>query len=191
MALVRPTDQEKARQASRKLSPTHANSTVHAEFPDHPTLLEIADRQKQVESWESMNVGGYRFAKAGTIVGSLMCAVMVFLAVTPIPPNWPWDIPLVIVAIFTAVATVVCGLLWFEKPNIGPRPLSLEIVPFSREENLHLMREQAIEPFQVICDCPGCGDASTHLIRDSAEGEPRWATVVRRCGVCKREWAQG
>jgi hypothetical protein len=190
MALVRPTDQERARQASRKLSLAPADSPVRAELPNHPTLLEIADRQKQIESWEAFNVGGYRFAKLGTVVGTLGCAVMVFLAVTPIPPNWPWDIPLIILAPFAAVGTVICGLLWFEKPHIGPRPETLEIVPFSRQENLHLMGGQAVEPFQVICNCPGCGDKSTHLIRDPAEGEPGWATVVRRCGVCKREWAQ-
>jgi hypothetical protein len=190
MALVKPTDREKARRAARRLPPAPADSPMRVAFPSHPTLQEIADRQKQIDSWELRNVGGYEFAKAGTIAGSLMCGVMVLLAVTPIPPNWPWDIPLVIVAIFTAVATVICGLLWFEKPHIGHRPEPLEIVPFSREENLHLMRGQAVEPFQVNCDCPGCGNASTHLIREPAGGEPRWATVVRRCAVCKREWAQ-
>jgi hypothetical protein len=189
MALVRPTDQQRGR-GFRELSPEPADFPVKSDFPNHPTLSEIATRQKKIESWETMNVGGYGWAKPGTIIGSLICAVMVFLAVTPIPPNWPWDVPLVVVAIFTAVGTVVCGLLWFDTPHIGPRPESLEIVPFSRAENLHLMQEQAVEPFQAICTCPGCGHSATHRIREHAEGEPGWDAVIRHCAVCKREWAQ-
>jgi hypothetical protein len=152
--------------------------------------LEIAARQKEIASWDALNVGGYQFAKPGTIIGSLVCAVMIFLAVTPIPPNWPWNIPLVVVAIFTAVGSVVCGLLWFDNPRLGPRPELLEIVPFSRAENLQMMQGQAVEPFQATCTCPGCGHTSTHRIRQPAVGEPSWAAVSRYCGVCEREWAQ-
>jgi hypothetical protein len=166
------------------------DSKVQINFPNHPTLSEIARWQKEIEAWEALNVGGYRFAKPGTIIGFLISTVMVVLAVTPIPPNWPWNIPLAILAIFTAVATVVCGLLWFDNTDIGPRPESLEIVPFSRAENLHLMNGQGVEPYRATCTCPGCGDVSTHLVRQPAEGEPEWATVTRHCGVCKREWAQ-
>jgi hypothetical protein len=159
-------------------------------FPDHPTLSEIANRQKEIATWEALNVGGYRFAKPGAIIGFLLCVVMVILVVTPIPPNWPWNIPLVILAVFTAVGTAVCALLWFDSPDIGPRPELLQIVRFSRAENLHLMDGQANEPYQANCTCPGCGDLSTHLIREPAEAEPDWATVTRQCGVCAREWAQ-
>ncbi len=190
MALVRPTNQDRVRRGYRELSPKPADSPAKSDFPNHPTLLEIAARTKKIESWDALNVGGYRWAKPGTIIGSLVCAVMIFLAVTPIPPNWPWDIPLVILAIFTAVGTVVCGLLWFDNPDIGPRPELLEIVPFSRAENLHLMQEQAVEPFQAVCACPGCGHTSTHRIREPAESEPDWAAITRLCAVCKREWAQ-
>jgi hypothetical protein len=190
MALVRPTPEEKVRRGLRQRFASVPDSPVQTGFPNHPTLSEIAHRQKEIEAWESLNVGGYRFAKPGTIIGCLVCAVMVFLAVTPVPPNWPWNIPLVIVAIFTAVATVVCGLLWFDNPHMSPRPEPLEIVPFSREENLHRMQEQVVETYRAICNCPGCGDTSTHLIREPAKGEPEWATVTRRCGVCQREWVQ-
>ena len=189
MALVRPTNQRRA-SGLRGLSPKPADSSVDSDFPHHPTLLEIAARQKEIASWDALNVGGYQFAKPGTIVGSLVCAVMIFLAVTPIPPNWPWNIPLVVVAIFTAVGSVVCGLLWFDNPRLGPRPELLEIVPFSRAENLQMMQGQAVEPFQAICSCPGCGHTSTHRIRQPAVGEPSWAAVSRYCGVCEREWAQ-
>jgi hypothetical protein len=190
MTLARPTNQQTVRRGVRELCPEPADSTVKSDVANHPTLLEIATRQKEIESWEALNVGGYQWAKPGTIIGSLTCAVLIFLALTPIPPNWPWNIPLLVVAIFTAVATVVCGLLWFDSPDIGPRPELLEIVPFSRAENLHLMQGQAVEPFQAICTCPGCGHTDTHRIREHAGREPGWAAVTRHCGVCKREWAQ-
>jgi hypothetical protein len=180
MASVEPTSQDKARRAS----------PANLDCPNHPTLLEIAAQQKKIASWEALNVGGYRWAKPGAIVGLLVSAVMMVLALTPIPPNWPWDIPLVILSVFTSVATVVCGLLWFDHPDIGPRPELLEIVPFSRPENLRLMLEQAVEPFQPVCTCPGCGHACTHRIREPAENEPHWAAATRHCAMCKREWAQ-
>ncbi|BBY03084.1 hypothetical protein ACKUT9_14285 [Mycobacterium seoulense] len=158
--------------------------------PGHPTLAEIARRQQDIRAWEALNVGGYRFAKPGTIIGALISAVLVVLAVTPIPPNWPWDIPTMILAVFTAVATVTCGLLWFDNPHPVPRPEPLVIVPFSRAENLRLMRGQAVESYRATCACPGCGDISAHLIREPGKDEPDWAMVTRRCAVCDREWAQ-
>jgi hypothetical protein len=190
MALVRPSAQEGMRRGFRKRFAQVVDPQPDVQRPDHPTLSDIAARRREIEAWEARNVGGYRFAKPGTIVGSLISAVMVVLVVTPIPPNWPWDIPLAILAIFTTGATVVCGLLWFDKPRLPPRPELLEIVPFSRAENLQLMTVQAVEPYRAICTCPGCGDTSTHLIRVPAEGEPEWAAFARHCGTCKREWAQ-
>ncbi|OBH88272.1 hypothetical protein [Mycobacterium sp. E2733] len=167
-----------------------ADSAAPVQRPGHPTLAEVARRQQEIQAWEALNVGGYRFAKPGTIIGALISAVLVVLVVTPIPPNWPWDIPTMILAIFTAVATVTCGLLWFDNPHPAPRPESLAIVPFSRAENLRLMEDQAVEPYRAICACPGCGDSSAHLIREPVKGEPDWAIVTRRCAVCHREWAQ-
>ena len=78
----------------------------------------------------------------------------------------------------------------FDNPQIGPRPDLLEIVPFTRAENLRLMQAQAVEPFQAACTCPGCGHTSTHRIREPAEDEPHWAAATRHCSVCEREWAQ-
>ena len=182
MASVRPTSHEPP--------PDAVDPPAKRDYPDHPTLLEIAAREKKIESWDALNVGGYPWAKPGTIVGFLVSAAMLVVALTPIPPNWPWDIPLVILSVFTSVATVVCGLLWFDNPDIGARPESLEIVPFSRTENLRLMQLQAVEPFQAVCTCPGCGHASTHRIREPADNEPHWAAATRHCAVCKREWAQ-
>jgi hypothetical protein len=178
------------RRGFRRRFATVTDSPPQVPRPDHPTLSDIAARRREIEAWERRNVGGYRFAKPGTIIGSLITAVMTVLVITPIPPNWPWDIPLAMAAIFTAVATVVCGLLWFDRPRLAPRPELLEIVPFLRAENLQLMNGQAVEPYCAICICPGCGDTSTHLVRLPAEGEPEWAAFIRRCGLCKREWAQ-
>ena len=190
MALVRPNSENRVPRGFRQGFAKVPDSSVKIGVPKHPTLAEVALRQKEIEAWDALNVGGYRFAKAGTIVGALVCAVMVVIAVTPIRPNWPWNIPLVILAIFTAVGTVVCGLLWFDNPRSAPCPELLEIVPFSRAENLQLMKGQAVEPYCPTCGCPGCGDVSTHPVRVPADGEPEWAIVTRHCGVCGREWSQ-
>ncbi|MEE6136555.1 hypothetical protein SKC41_09430 [Mycobacterium sp. 050128] len=187
MAAVRPIPELRETSPRRTDLPT---SGPRGEFPYHPTLLEIAQRQQELDVWEALQVGGYRFAKPGTIISFLVSAVMLFLALTPIPPNWPWNIPLVIVAIFGAVTMVVCGLLWFDTPKAGPRPQRLAIVPFSRAENLHLMNAQPVEPYLAACACPGCGDQSTHLVRQPVEGEPEWSIVIRQCRDCGREWAQ-
>ena len=188
MALVRPISEPRTSRGSHQYIASLPDSATSGDFPYHPTLLEIAQRQQEIDVWDALQVGGYRFAKPGTIISFLISAVMLFLALTPIPPNWPWNIPLVIVAIFGAVAMVVCGLLWFDTPSGGPRPERLAIVPFSGAENLHLMNGQPVEPYLATCTCPGCGDLSTHLVRQPAEGEP--ATVTRRCRVCAREWSQ-
>ncbi|GBG36004.1 hypothetical protein NJB14197_30380 [Mycobacterium montefiorense] len=166
------------------------DSLRDSEFPYPPTLLEIAQRRHEIDVWQALQVGGYRFAKPGFIISFLVSAVLMFLALTPIPPNWPWNIPLVIGAVFGAVTMVVCGLLWLDTPKAAPRPQRLVIVPFSRAENLHLMTRQPVEPYRATCACPGCGDLSTHLVRQPGQGEPQSSTVTRHCRVCGREWAQ-
>lgn len=181
MASVRPSSDEEDPDRWRPGLPN---------MPDHPTLLQIAQRQMEIDAWDALNVDGYRFAKPGTIISFLVTAVMVVLVVTPIPPNWPWDIPLCILSIFSAVVMVVCGLLWLDKPFSGPRPELLAIVSFTWVENLQLMSTQATEEYRATCACPGCGNESTHLLRKLRDGEPDWATVTRRCRVCGREWAQ-
>jgi hypothetical protein len=190
MALVGPSPEKGTRRGFIPQFAKSNDSAAQSDNRSHPTLAEVAQRKKEIELWEALNVGGYGFAKAGTIVGAVISAVLVVLAVTPIPPNWPWDIPTMILAVFTAVATVTCGLLWFDHPRAASRPEPLEIVPFSRTENLRLMTDQTEEPYSATCACPGCGDVSTHLIREPGSGEPGWAMVTRRCGVCEREWAQ-
>lgn len=190
MTLVRPTSEDREPDALRQFLPAHADAPAKVDFPTHPTLVEIAQRRKEIQAWEALSAGGYRFAKPATIVSIAVCAVNVLLALTPIPPNWPWNIPLLILGVFAAVATVVCGLLWFDNPDIGTRPELLKIMSFSRAENLHLMSSQADEPYCATCTCPGCGDFATHLVRRTANGEPEWAAVTRQCRVCDRQWAQ-
>jgi hypothetical protein len=190
MALVGPSPEKRRRRGFDPQFAKSSDSAVRGDNPIHPTLAEVAQRKREIELWDALNIGGYRFAKPGTIVGAVVSAVLVVLAVTPIPPNWPWDIPTMILAVFTAVATVTCGLLWWDNPHAASRPEALEIVPFSRAENLRLMADQTREPYSAVCSCPGCGDTSTHLIREPAIGEPGWAMVTRHCGVCEREWAQ-
>ena len=123
MALGGPSPEKRARRGYPRHVAKFTDPAEEIDSPNqHPSLAEIARRQKEIQAWEALNVGGYRFAKPGTIIGALVSAVLVVLAVTPIPPNWPWDIPLVILAVFTAVATVVCGLLWFDNPRPAPAP---------------------------------------------------------------------
>jgi hypothetical protein len=181
------------------MASAQATSEERDEFPDpsattdvahHPTLAEIEQRQREIEIWDALSVGGYRFAKAGTIISFLVTTVAVFLIVSPVPPNWPWNVPLSIGATFAAVAMVVCGLLWLDKPDIGLRPELLKVVPFSRAEDQDLINGQDIEPYSACCTCPGCGEESTHLVRRPAKGDPAWASVTRQCRVCKRAWAQ-
>jgi len=143
---VGPKSDETVPRALRRHFAEPANPPMQIDFPYHPTLSEIAQHQMEIEKWEALRPGGYRFAKPGTIIGFLIWAVIAFLAATPLRTNWPWNVPLAILAIFTTVATVVCGLLWFDTPDIGPRPESSTIVPFARAENLHLMRGQAVVP---------------------------------------------
>src|ERR1700722_14395780 len=139
------------------------------DFPDHPTLGEIAQRQTQIEVWEALSVGGYRFAKPGTIIDFLLIVISVLRLVAPVPPNWPWNVPLSIATIFAAVVMVVCGLLWLCNPHGGARPEPLQIVPFSRAENLYLMNDQAPEQYCAFCSCPACGGEATHQVRTPAD----------------------
>lgn len=71
----------------------------------------------------------------------------------------------------------------------GPRPRPLGIVKFNSIENDYLIYHQPEEPFRANCTCPGCGKVDVHLLTNHPNA-PKWATVVRHCQVCDREWAQ-
>lgn len=61
---------------------------------------------------------------------------------------------------------------------------------YSREESQRLMGTQAPEPFESTCACPGCGAMEAHSLRLPRTGEPKWASTIRTCASCGREWAQ-
>ncbi|OBI86448.1 hypothetical protein A9X01_17005 [Mycobacterium asiaticum] len=61
---------------------------------------------------------------------------------------------------------------------------------YSREESQRLMGSQAPEPFESTCACPGCGAMEAHCLRLPRTGEPKWASTIRSCASCGREWAQ-
>lgn len=61
---------------------------------------------------------------------------------------------------------------------------------FTRSESREKMRSEGREEFQAICICPGCGEIAAHALREPAKDEPDWATTIRSCGTCCREWAQ-
>ena len=162
-------------------------------FPDHPTLLEIAERQKEIDRWDLLDTSvRRRNAKWGCIAGSLTSVVLLVLILSPLPPNYPWDAPAGVLVLFMVVASAICGLVWYDDPNLGrKRPEPLEVVPFSAAENRVLMSEQQEEVFFPACACPGCGDVLVHKMRKPDKGvEPLWAQVIRHCDTCQREWAE-
>lgn len=61
---------------------------------------------------------------------------------------------------------------------------------FTRDQSLALMRAQQPEPFVALCPCPGCGNLEAHHLREPIPGEPSWATTIRTCAACNRQWAQ-
>lgn len=68
----------------------------------------------------------------------------------------------------------------------GPRPEALEIVPFLPGENRRLRLNEDPQPFQSVCECPGCGSIDLHYFAES----DRISTVVRECLTCSRQWDQ-
>jgi len=163
-------------------------------FPDHPTLLEIAERQKEIDRWDLLDTSvRRRNAKWICLGGNVLSPTALIVAWWPsIPPHWPWDLFLALVAVMMFAVAMIAALVWHEDPNHGrKRPEPLEVVPFSAAENLVLMSDQQEEVFFPACACPGCGDVLVHKMRISHKGvEPLWAQVIRHCDTCQREWAE-
>ncbi|WP_301150154.1 hypothetical protein [Mycobacterium simiae] len=64
---------------------------------------------------------------------------------------------------------------------------------YTKAESKHIMQFQLgdeSDEFAATCTCPSCGEIDTHTLRQPESGDPSWATVIRVCAVCKREWAQ-
>lgn len=161
------------------------------DFPYHPTLLEVSTRATEIEHWEVINAaGGYRHCGSACVGLTVFGVFYTYVALDRrIPPNYPWNIPLYLLAIAFFIAAAVFGMLHFYRPQ-GPRPTPLEVVPFSAAENKVLLSEQEPEVYFTACACPGCGDVGVHQMRMVIPGDPEWAEVIRHCDVCGREWAQ-
>ncbi|MCK8644394.1 hypothetical protein [Mycobacterium colombiense] len=155
--------------------------TVVIGFPDHPTLADIAEREREIAHRQAMDIGGHRLAGRLT-TGLAVAAVAAGITAT--------FAPLVLVlAVLLATMSAYCGRIWWIDPPIEI-PERLRIEPYGPAENRFLMARQSWEPFWTYSTCPGCGCIDTHVIRQPSEREPGWATLVRHCVMCEREWAQ-
>ncbi|UXA05703.1 hypothetical protein KXD96_22785 [Mycobacterium sp. SMC-2] len=157
--------------------------TVVIGFPDHPTLADIAQRDREVAHRRAMDVGGHRLAGQLT-VGLAVLAVTAGITAALLAPL------VFVLAILLAAMSAYCARIWWIDPPI-PAPEPLQIQPYSPVENRLLMARQPWEPFWTYSICPGCGHIDAQPIRPPDDREPGWATVVRHCIVCDREWAQG
>lgn len=151
--------------------------TVVIGFPDHPTLADIAQRDREIAHRRAMDIGGHRLA--GQLTAGL-AVLAVVAGVTAVA------FPLVaVLAVLLAAIAGYCGRIWWIDPPIHiPEPLHIE--PYSQAENRCLMLSQQWEPFWTYSACPGCGYLDAHSIRPPDRG-----LVVRQCVLCAREWTQG
>ncbi|OBJ07806.1 hypothetical protein A5624_21330 [Mycobacterium sp. 1482292.6] len=151
-------------------------------FPEHPTLADIAQRDREIAHCRAMDGGGHRLAGRLT-VGLAVLAVAAGISAA-------WLAPLVsVLAVLLAAMSAYCARIWWIDPAV-PTPQPLQIQPYSPAENRMLMARQPREPFWTYSTCPGCGHVDAQLIHQPSEGEPSWATLVRHCVMCEREWAQ-
>lgn len=155
--------------------------TVVIGFPDHPTLADIAERDREIAHYRAMDIGGHRLAGQLTI-GLAVAAVAAAITATLAPLVF-------VLAVLLAAMSAYCGRIWWIDPPIA-MPEPLQIQPYSAVENRLLMARQPWEPFFTYATCPGCGHIDAQLIRRPGEGEPGWANLVRHCAMCAREWAQ-
>lgn len=145
-------------------------------FPDHPTLAEIAEREREIAHRRAMDIGGHRLA------GQLTVGLAVLALATGITAL---AFPLVaVLAVLLAAMAGYCWRIWWIDPPI-PSPEPLKLQPFSAAENRCLIARQPWEPFWTFSTCPGCGWLDLHALRAVA------GRAVRQCAVCQREWTQG
>lgn len=164
------------------------------DFPHHPTLLDIAQRETEILQWHRQRARCARVDKIMIAAGApgAIAGLLAFAAFLGSP--WLWA------AIPAFVLFLGCTLMFFiglgefaEHGHTYPGaecPTPLELVPFSEGENRHLIARQEPEVFLAACACPGCGDVGVHFMRQPGPEAPRWAGVVRQCQTCNREWAQ-
>ncbi|OQZ87913.1 hypothetical protein BST11_25460 [Mycobacterium alsense] len=160
------------------------------DFPSHPTLLEIAQRQRKIDRWDLDERRGRRRVRL-TYTLSLVVGLLILVT----GALWAASADNILGAFQAAAGLPLCGVgvwAWTHRNDKfhGNRPAPLVLVPFSDAENRVRMSEQEPEVFLGGCTCPGCGELAIHKIRQPAMGEPEWAEVIRHCDVCGREWAQ-
>lgn len=153
----------------------------------HPTLLQVADSEAKVMDWEIRDAN---FQKRVRPIGNALIVLSVVVFITGVATA----------ALVGASQGVAIGfvwmILWFAGISIrglgpGPRPAPLAIVPYTKWENARLCNAQEKEPFRAVCACPGCGDVDAHSFLQGDEMKiPDWATVIRQCDTCQRQWAQ-
>lgn len=145
-------------------------------FPDHPTLADVAEREREIAHRRAMDIGGHRLAGQLTI-GLAVLAVAAGVTASAFPF-------VAVLAVLLAAMSVYCGRIWWIDPPIDiPEPLRIE--PYTPAENRCLMASQPWEPFWTYSTCPGCGGLDLHLLR-AADGH-----AIRHCDLCNREWFQG
>jgi hypothetical protein len=149
--------------------------TVVIGFPYHPTLAEIAERDREIAHRCAMDIGGHRLA-GQLAVGLAVLAVAAGITAVAFPA-------VAVLAVLLAAMAGYCGRIWWIDPPIAtPEPLHIQ--PYSTAENVCLIASQPWEPFFTYCACPGCGHLDCHRL-----GDYRGA-VLRHCLMCSRVWRQ-
>jgi hypothetical protein len=156
---------------------TNLSMPVVIGFPDHHSLADIAERDREIAYCRAKDIGGHRLAGQLT-VGLAVLAVAAGITAVAFPL-------VAVLAVLVAAMSAYCGRIWWIDPPI-PIPEPLHIQPYSPAENRCLMASQPWEPFWTYSTCPGCGYIDAHSILSPDHG-----LVVRQCVVCSREWRQG
>lgn len=155
----------------------------------HPTLLDIANRDMEIQRWDDEAAWCRKHWDRVARITAWVSGVLWLAALTV--PGFVATGILVLIALASSCLTVMVFSIRSEPlPELvgRPRPIKLKIVPFTQSENFSLVVNQAPEIFLHCCACPGCGNVSVHKI--DAPVYVRWASVIRTCDVCSREWAQ-
>ncbi len=152
----------------------------------HPTLRDIADRDEEIMQWHLREKARIQRAWRIEATAALAC-ILSFITF--------WLVPLGVLVGLTAllfIASLTVSVWAFGQGATRRVNLmrQLQIVPFTAAENTYLIHTQIEEPFQAVCPCPGCGSVAAHLISEPKDA-PGWAKVIRHCGTCEREWANG
>ena len=156
---------------------------------EHPTLAQISAREREILKFDQVTLSVKWIAGSLAPVGILLGASL--WAIIPYYFDAVKDFALAIFLVGCAIliGAAFCIHIAIGEPTRGKRPTPLKLAPWERQENTWMLSQQKPDRFQAIAACPGCGHIEMHpFVERSAK--PEWAAVVRRCGLCKREWAQ-